>query len=64
MGIFSKIKYHVKNITKGAKQRAQEEKERIEKETEEKLKRQVEKNVHNAKTKAKGLIKKGKKKKK
>ena len=36
MGIFSTIKHHVKNITKGAKQRAQEERERIEKETEEK----------------------------
>ena len=35
MGIFSTIKHHVKNITKGAKQRAQEERERIEKETEE-----------------------------
>ncbi len=33
MGIFSKIKHHVKNITKGAKQRAEEERERIEKET-------------------------------
>ena len=32
MGIFSKIKYHVKNITKSAKQKAQEERERIEKE--------------------------------
>ena len=63
MGIFSKIKHHVKNITKGAKQRAQEEKERIEKETVEKQ-RQVEKIIHEAKTKAKGLIKKGKKKKK
>ena len=38
MGIFSKIKHHVKNITKGAKQRAQEERERIEKETEENAK--------------------------
>ena len=34
MGIFSKIKHHVKNITKSAKQKAQEERERIEKETE------------------------------
>ena len=32
MGIFSKIKHHVKNITKSAKQKAQEERERIEKE--------------------------------
>ena len=30
MGFFSKIKHHVKNITKSAKQRAQEERERIE----------------------------------
>ena len=27
MGIFSKIKHHVKNITKSAKQKAQEERE-------------------------------------
>jgi len=62
MGIFSKIKHHVKNITKGAKQRAQEERERIEKETKDKNK-QVDKIVKKAKNKAKGLDKKGKKKK-
>jgi len=62
MGIFSKIKYHVKNITKSAKQRAEEERERIEKETEVSNK-QVDAIVHKAKSKAKGLVKKGKKKK-
>ena len=62
MGIFSKIKHHVKNITKSAKQKAQEERERIVKETKA-TQEQTEKIVHKAKQKAKGLVKKGKKKK-
>ena len=62
MGIFSKIKHHIKNITKSAEQEAKEQRELAgiaAKEAEEKLEI-----VHKAKTKAKGLIKKGKKKKK
>ena len=45
-----------------AKQKAQEERERIEKETKA-TQEQTEKIVHKAKQKAKGLVKKGKKKK-
>ena len=59
MGIFSKIKNHIKKITTSAKQEAQEQRERAEIVAE-----AVEKKVHKTKSKGKGLIKKGKKKKK
>ena len=59
MGIFSKIKDHIKKITKNAEQETQEQRERAEIVAE-----TVEKKAHRAKSKGKGLIKKGKKKKK
>ena len=59
MGWFNKIKNHVKKITTSAKQEAQEQRERAEIVAE-----TVEKKAHRAKSKGKGLIKKGKKKKK
>ena len=59
MGWFNKIKNHVKRITTSAKQEAQEQRERTEIVAE-----AVEKKAHRAKSKGKGLIKKGKKKKK
>ena len=62
MGFFSKIKHHIKNITKSAEQKTKEQKDLAEsaaKEAKEKLEI-----VHKAKTKVKGLIKNGKKKKK
>ena len=59
MGWFNKIKNHVKKITTSAKQEAQEQKERAEIVAE-----AVEKKAHRAKSNGKGLIKKGKKKKK
>ena len=59
MGIFSKIKDHIKKITKNAEQEAQEQRERAEI-----IAETVEKKAHRAKSKGKGLIKKGKKKKK
>ena len=62
MGFFSKIKHHVTNITKSAKQKAEEERERIEKEAKV-TQEQTDKIVNKAKTKARGLVKKGKKKK-
>ena len=55
MGIFIKIKDHIKNITTSAKQEAQEQKERAEIVAE-----AVEKKAHRAKSKGKGSIKKGK----
>ena len=59
MGFFSKIKDHIKKITKNAEQETQEQRERAEIVAE-----TVEKKAHRAKSKGKGLIKKGKKKKK
>ena len=63
MGFFSKIKHHIKKITKSAEQEAKEQRELAEtaaKEAEEKLEI-----IRKAKSKGKGnLIKKGKKKKK
>ena len=63
MGIFSKIKHHIKKITKSAGQEAKEQKELAET-VAKNVKEEVEKKAHQAKSKGKGLIKKGKKKKK
>ena len=59
MGWFNKIKNHVKKITTSAKQEVQEQRERAEI-----IAETVEKKAHRAKSKGKGSIKKGKKKKK
>ena len=59
MGWFDKIKNHVKKITTSAKQEVQEQRERAEI-----IAETVEKKAHRAKSKGKGSIKKGKKKKK
>ena len=63
MGFFSKIKNHIKKITTSAKQEAQEQRELAETVAKD-VREEVEKKAHQAKRKGKGLIKKGKKKKK
>ena len=63
MGFFSKIKHHIKNITKSGEQEAKEQRELAETAAKN-VKEEVEKKAHQAKSKGKGLIKKGKKKRK
>ena len=63
MGFFSKIKNHIKKITTSAKQEAQEQRELAETVAKD-VREEVEKKAHQVKRKGKGLIKKGKKKKK
>ena len=63
MGIFSKIKHHIKNITKSTGQEAKKKRELAETVAKDE-KEEVEKKAHKAKNKPKGLIKKGKKKRK